>query len=428
MTTSATSGRTAERGGSSGRWPPVSFRTWRWLALLAQGALVLGLPFVRIGGESALRLDIPEGRLHAFGASFAVDEAFVVLAAILFLTALFLLVTVLFGRAWCGWSCPQTLLGDLTRLVEPDPRGRRRPWRRAAGAGIVALVSAIAGANLVWYFVPPWDFLARLASGSLGAVEGWAWAATSAVLFLDLALLRQTFCATVCPYAKLQGVLFDRHTLVVAYDDGRDADCIDCLACVRVCPTRIDIRDGLQLECIACAACVDACEPIMRRLGRAPDLVGYFHGAPGGRRRLLRPATLALGAMTAVALALLGGAVWDRSPVALTVSADGAFTPRRGAEGWVLNAFDRVLENRARGGVDVALALDPGVGGAAATVRPARVALAPGEIRRLRLVVSVTGLPSAGTYRARLQAESTGAGGEPSHQTAQLSLVVPEAP
>ncbi len=166
----------------------------------------------------------------------------------------------------------------------------------------------------------------------------------------------------------------------------------------------------------------------MRRLGRAPGLVGYFHGGPGGHRRLLRPATLALGAMTAVALALLGGAVWDRSAVALTVSADVAFTARRAAGGRVVNAFDLVLENRARSGVDVALAVDPGVDGAAAAVRPARVALAPGEIRRLRLVVSVTGLPSAGTYRARLEAESTGAGASPERHLAQLSLVVPEVP
>src|SRR5512133_3681398 len=363
MTTSGSSRAQGDPGASSPRRAPVSFRTLRWLAFAAQAAVVLGLPFVRIGGESALRLDVPAGRLHAFGASWAVDEAFVVLAATLFLAALFLLVTVLFGRVWCGWGCPQTVLGDLTGLVEPSPRGRRRPWRRAAGVALTALVSAIAGANLVWYFVSPYDFLARLSTGALGPVIGGAWAATAAVLFLDLVLLRQTFCATVCPYAKLQGVLFDRHTLVVAYDARRDADCVDCLACVRVCPTRIDIRDGLQVECIACAACVDACEPIMRRLGRAPELVGYFHGEPGGRRRLVRPATVGLAAMTLLSLALLVGAAGTRASVAVTVSADAAFAPRRAGDGRIVNAFDLVLESRARAGVEVTLTLDPGAAG-----------------------------------------------------------------
>ena len=371
---------------------------------------------------------MPGGRLLAFGASFAVDEAFVVLAATLFLAALFLLLTVLFGRAWCGWSCPQTVLGELTRWIEPEPRGRGRPWRRAAGLALTAVVSSIAGANLVCYFVSPYELFARLGAGALGPVVPWAWGVTAAVVFLDLALLRQTFCATACPYAKVQGVLFDRHTLVVAYDDRRDADCVDCLACVRVCPTRIDIRDGLQVECVACAACVDACEPIMRRLGRASDLVGYFHGGPGGRRRLLRPATLALGAMTMAALALLGGAVWDRAPVALTVSADAAFAPRRGGDGRVINAFDLVLESRARGQVEVALAVDPVVAGAEATVRPAAVTLAPGEIRRLRLVASAGGLQTPGTYRARLVAGLRPAGGALEHRSAPLSLVVPEVP
>ncbi len=99
----------------------ASFGTLRRLAAAAQAIVVLGLPFVSIGGESALRLDVPAGRLHAFGASFAIDEAFVVLAATLLVTAAFLLVTLLFGRVWCGWGCPQTILADAfnDRPLEP---------------------------------------------------------------------------------------------------------------------------------------------------------------------------------------------------------------------------------------------------------------------------------------------------------------------
>src|SRR5574341_1604333 len=123
MTTSVTSDEKRGRGAAPARRAPVSFRTWRWLAFAAQALLVLGLPFLRVGGESALRLDVPAGKLHAFGASLAVDEAFVVLAATLLAIALFLLVTLLFGRLWCGWGCPQTVLGELTRWVEPAPSG-----------------------------------------------------------------------------------------------------------------------------------------------------------------------------------------------------------------------------------------------------------------------------------------------------------------
>jgi cytochrome c oxidase accessory protein FixG len=361
---------------------------------------------VSVGGESALRLDVPAGRLHAFGASFAIDEAFVVLAAVLLATAAFLLVTLLFGRVWCGWACPQTVLGDLTAWVVPAPstpaaprRGLRSGraggrWRRPLGFLAVAAVSAIAGANLIWYFVPPREFLARLATGSLGPAAGGWWAAISAVLFLDLAFLRTTFCSTVCPYAKLQGVLFDRSTLVVAYDAARASDCVDCGACVRVCPARIDIRRGLQMACIACAECVDACAPVMAKLRRAPDLIGYFFGEPGRPARPLRPVALALAAATAAAAALLVAVVAGRSLLDLSAVADGSFAPRRGPGGEVVSAFSVALENHGRAPVIVGLSLASPAGDV--RLRPDAVALGPGERRQVRVVAAAPAAPGGG--------------------------------
>ncbi len=387
--------------------------------------MALGLPFVTVGGESALRLDVPAGRLHAFGASFSSDEAFVVLAATLLAIAAFLLVTLLFGRVWCGWSCPQTVLGDVTALVEPDRRKKPRRRRRLAGFAIVGLVSAVVAADLVFYFVPPWELFARLAAGTVGPVVGGSWAVLTAILFLDLAFLRARFCATVCPYAKLQGVLFDRSTLVVAYDARRDADCVDCGACVRVCPTGIDIRDGLQTECIACAECVDACTPVMAKLRRAPDLVGYVHGEPGGRARLLRPAALALAAATAGAAALLVAVVAGRALLDLGVVSDDAFPTRRARDGKVLAAWGVALENHARVPVEVGLGVS--VPGAEVSVRPERVALAAGERRHVRVLATARGL-AAGRADGTLVAEARVAGGRTERRTERVVIAVPEAP
>ena len=402
------------------------FTRWRRIALAAQGLLWLGLPFLEIGGESALRLDVPAGRLHAFGASFAIDEAFVVLAATLLATAAFLLLTLLWGRVFCGWSCPQTLLGDLTALVVPERRKKKRPWRRPVGFALVALVSAVVSADLVWYFVSPREFFGRLAAGTLGPVIGGSWAALGAVLFLDLAFLRARFCATACPYAKLQGVLFDRHTLVVAYDARRAEDCVDCGACVRVCPTGIDIRDGLQMECIACAACIDACTPVMAKLRRAPNLVGYFHGEPGGRRRLLRPGTLALGAAAAGALAMLVAVLLGRSVLDMNAVTEDAFRPRRAADGRVVNAYSVALENHGREGLTVALALT--ARGAEVVLRPDAVELGPGERRQVRLVASARGLDEPGRFPAELTGEARAGDGAVARQSQVVPLVVPGAP
>jgi cytochrome c oxidase accessory protein FixG len=417
-----------------------TFGRWRRLAGALQAASFLGLPFLRVNGESALRLDVGAGRLHAFGASFAIEEAFVVLAAVLFATFVFLLATLLLGRAWCGWSCPQTVLSDLTAWVMPAPerRAHSRRWRRPLGFAAVAAISAVFSAGFLWYFVPPGSFLARAAAGRLGPTLSASWALLGAALFLDLAFVRQTFCATVCPYARLQGVLLDRASLVVAYDRTRAADCVDCGACVRVCPTGIDIRDGLQMQCIACAECVDACQPIMRKLGRAPDLVGYFFGGPpppgqgepttGPARRILRPAALALAAATALSGALLAGVLARRAPLELEAHAEHGFAPRRGADGRALNLLAVELENRTRAPMEIALAVEvDGSPGAAIAVRPDRVQLAPGERRHLRLLAAAGGLPP-GRVRARLAAEVREGDRLLVREDAEVSLVVPEVP
>ena len=301
------------------RWP---FRTWRRAAEVAQAALVLGLPFLRIGGESALRFDVPTLRLHFFGASLAMDEMFPVLAAALAVTFAFLLGTLVLGRAWCGWACPQTVLSDLTARLD---RWRRRGGARAALAWLLlALASALAAAGLLWYFVGPRAFALGLWRGTLHPAALWSWAATGAVLFLDLAFLRARFCATACPYARLQGVLFDRHTLVVAYDAARAADCIDCGACVRCCPTGIDIRDGLQMECIACAECIDAAFGQLKWLDSIHGAMIYeiHQQTVFGPLNTLIPFTVALfiGTLAAMGIVLSLGARRVFAPSAVTES------------------------------------------------------------------------------------------------------------
>ena len=397
--------------------------TWRRRAGAAQALAFLLLPFVRVRGESALRFDVPTLRLHLFGSTLWMGEFFVLLLGTLALVFLFLLVTVAWGRVWCGWSCPQTLLSDLTgALALERARRRKRPLRLAAAWGQVALVSALFSAATLWYFVTPQEFLGQLVRGDLPQVLAGSWAVLGAVLFLDLGFVRARFCATTCPYAKLQGVLFDAATLVVAYDRRRDAECVDCGACVRVCPTGIDIRDGIQSACIHCAACVDACAPILAKFGR-PTLVAYSFGEPGTPRQRWRPAVVALSIAAALASAATVAAAVQtgRSSLDLSAALSSQYRPRRGDDGRVVNAYLVALENRGREPVAVRLALAVGEGGA--ELRPDHVDLAPGEHRSLT-VVAVAPAGAPGVAPAVLSAAAASA----PPLRARVPFVVPGAP
>jgi cytochrome c oxidase accessory protein FixG len=318
---------------------------WRRLAAFLEASIVLGLPFIRIKGESALRFDIPTLRLHFFGTDIWMEEFFIVLIGIIFLTLLFIFITILFGRVWCGWACPQTVLSDLTSLVA-RASGRKindkvLPWV------LTLIVSIIVSADLIWYFVSPYEFFPRLFNMQLGNTVWAFWITLTIIMFLNLALLRQRFCATVCPYSMLQGALFDSRTLTVAFDPAREDECIDCKACLRACPVGIDIRDGVQRECIHCAKCIDKCSAIMGRDGKR-TLIDYFWGLPGSRGKLLRQNVVIFGVMTVMALIFFLYLLTVRLPYGLTVLPNYDFAPRISETGEATNSYLLSITNRQR--------------------------------------------------------------------------------
>ena len=341
--------------------------------------LFVGLPFLRVGGESAVRFDVPTLRLHVFGASLFINELFLVLAAVLALSFLLLWLTVLYGRVWCGWLCPQTALTDLT--TRRDRAGFPAP-PAAATHLLTAAVSLLAGAASVWYFVPPREFFAGLAAGTLHPVASGSWAALSLLAWLNLLFVRERFCASVCPYAKLQGVLFDRDTLVIAHDRRRAAECIDCGACVKACPVGIDIRNGLQVACVGCAGCIDACGRILGRRGGSP-LHGYFFGEPGGRSRPFRPASLALGAATLLFLALTVALALRRETLDVIVLPHPSLPARLDREGRVVASYHLALENRGSRALRLTISAIHPAG--PARVSPDSVEIAAGSHRRIAI-------------------------------------------
>ena len=319
---------------------------------VAWGLIVLfaALPFVKIGGKPAMLLDVMHREFTLMGRTFLpTDGVLLMLFMLSMLVAIFLL-TAMVGRAWCGWGCPQTVYMEfrfrpLERLIEGDHREQARldkngpNSRRFLKYVVYALLSVVVGNVFLSYFV------------GVHALETWmrhspsehpsafvVMAVTTGLVFFDFAYFREQMCTVICPYARLQSVLLDKKSLVVAYDPTRGeprgkkgsttGDCVDCGICVVTCPTGIDIRNGLQLECITCAQCIDGCDSVMDKLGRPRGLIRYTSQDALATRKfslgsLLRPRILIY---PAVLLALV---------TALLVTASG----RKEAEVWVLRGI-----------------------------------------------------------------------------------------
>jgi cytochrome c oxidase accessory protein FixG len=360
-------------------------RPWRRFIEISQAVVVIGLPFLTIKGESALRFDVPSLELHFFGITLWMDEFFIVLIAIIFLSLLTVFITVLLGRVWCGWVCPQTVISDFTAFIERT--GKKGIAGKCAAYGAVILISGLIAADLIWYFVSPYEFIPRLVEGNLGNILWGFWIVLTVILVLNFLLLRQKFCATVCPYAKLQSTLFDSKTLVVAFDSRRTDECMDCMACVKACPVGIDIRKGLNSACIHCAECVDTCA-VMMKPRRKKSLIGYFFGLPGEGGRVLRQNVVMLGTVTAAFLVFFIYLLMTRIPLDMTVLPNYGFEPRTLSNGRVINSYIISVKNRGREDAEVRVRAK-GLNGTATVVPDKVIRIKAGEVKKFPVYVSV---------------------------------------
>lgn len=346
--------------------------------------LFILLPFLDI-----VRFDIPRQRFYFAGRELWIDEFGIIFSALMFLMFVVVAFSVLYGRVYCGYLCPQMIFSEWSVWLEQKLRRRSKVWFYA----ILGVASVFLAFVFVSYFVAPGDLLGRLLSLDIRTAAGITGAAVTLLTFLDFTIVRQKFCTTVCPYGYLQAMLEDRNTLLVHYRDPEQT-CIQCKKCVRVCPMGIDIRNSPhQIECIHCGECIDACTAVLARLKR-PTLIHYTWGtggeklgdpAPWWRRIGFRdPRRVVVGLVVLFYAAGLATALAMRRDVLVRIAPVRTTLYTIDAAGRVANHFRITVANRGKHRAEVPLSAE-GLPGAEVHYR---AAVAPGETARGEFDVS----------------------------------------
>ncbi|TKX32616.1 cytochrome c oxidase accessory protein CcoG [Campylobacter aviculae] len=275
----------------------------RYLMYLIITIFIFILPFIKINGNHFFLLSFDHSKLNLFFVSFSTQEFYLMPFVLILLFLSIFFITTLGGRVWCAWSCPQTIFRVIYRdliqtkllKIRKNINNKQKEYsgeylKKSIAIILFYFISLIAVSNLLWYFVPPEDYFSYLQNPNEHFLLVGILFFASLLFTLDVTYLAEKFCVYVCPYARIQSVMFDRDTMQVIYDEKRggvifdgkfklhkkppQGECIGCEACVSVCPTHIDIRAGMQLECINCLECADACSKVQNKFNR-PSLINW---------------------------------------------------------------------------------------------------------------------------------------------------------
>lgn len=269
--------------------------------------ILFALPFIQVNGEQLVLLNFIERKFVFFWLKFTPQDFYLFGFAMLVGIIAIALFTAIFGRVWCGWACPQTIFlemifrrieywieGDASQQMKLDkqPYNANKIFKKVLKHGIWIFISLLISNTFLAYIIGSkalFKIITEPISEHLvGFISIWVF---TMVFYFVFSYVKEIVCTAICPYGRLQGVLLDNKSIIVAYDERRGeprgkishndsvakGDCVDCGLCVHVCPTGIDIRNGTQMECVNCTACIDACNIVMQKTNRPLNLIGFYH-------------------------------------------------------------------------------------------------------------------------------------------------------
>ncbi len=333
--------------------PKGSFHTRRVIVAIILLVLLLGGPFIKIGGHPFMLINVFERRFIFFGIPFWPQDFYILALMMIAFVVFIVLFTVVFGRAWCGWACPQTIFMEMVfrkieywieggaiqqRRLDQQKWDSKKMFKKTLKHLVFLLIAIVIAHTVMAYLIgidemkevitqPPSEHLA----GFIGLVS------FTGIFYFVFAYLREQVCIGICPYGRLQGVFLGNDSIAVMYDwlrgekrgklkrnnefNEKQGDCIDCKMCVHVCPTGIDIRNGTQLECVNCTACIDACDEIMTKVNKPKGLIRYasINSVKEGRKKLLTSRVFGYSTVLAVLVTIIVVLLITRTDVQTTI-------------------------------------------------------------------------------------------------------------
>ncbi|MEL7118738.1 MAG: cytochrome c oxidase accessory protein CcoG [Bacteroidota bacterium] len=383
-----------------------NMRTYLSWVLLA---VLFITPLIKINGEPIILLNVLERKFILFGLYFAPQDFHLFVLAMLSFMVFIILFTVVYGRIFCGWICPQTIFMEMVfrkieYLIEGKPSQQKKlnngPWnsnkiiKKGLKFGIFFAIAILISNTFLAYIIG-FDEVSRIVTEPVSENFGGfvAMLIFSAVFYFVFAYLREQVCIAICPYGRLQGVLLDKSSIVIAYDYVRgeprgklkkkrkakkqpdsnvaiaasasvasgnpvgaietlvkQGDCIDCKLCVQVCPTGIDIRDGTQLECINCTACIDACDEVMDKIGKPRGLIRYDSeiGILENKKKLFTPRVIAYTGFLTVLLGITTFLLTSRTDVEAIILRTPGMLYQKVDDTYISNLYNYQIINKTK--------------------------------------------------------------------------------
>ena len=345
--------------------------------------LLFSGPFIKINGEQLILLNVIERKFVFFGIIFWPQDFYLFVLAILTFMVFIVMFTAIFGRVWCGWACPQTIFMEMVfrkvenwiegdylhqQKLDAGPLSLEKILKKGSKHFIFILISFLIS-NIFLAYIIGSDELIKMMTDPIGEhTSGFIsiWIFTF-VFYIVYSYIRELVCTVICPYGRLQGVLLDNQSIIVAYDyergeprgkilktkDQHLGDCIDCKLCVHVCPTGIDIRNGTQLECINCTACIDACDMVMEKVHRPSRLIGFMSEDQIKSKTgfKLSKKVYAYSVVFLILATVLSYLLFSRSDIETTVLRAGGTLYQLRDNGTVSNLYNAELVNKTSGNI-----------------------------------------------------------------------------